>query len=73
MAGPLRRASAEKWLKAGLLEDGDVTVDDRGTGQGSVDFTASCECLSALRPGPMGQTLETREATGDMIIVRYRR
>jgi RNA-directed DNA polymerase len=26
----------QKWLKAGLLEDGDVTVDDRGTGQGSV-------------------------------------
>lgn len=25
-----------KWLKAGILEDGIVTVDDRGTGQGSV-------------------------------------
>ncbi|HEY8671762.1 MAG TPA: reverse transcriptase domain-containing protein, partial [Terriglobales bacterium] len=25
-----------KWLKAGILEDGVVTVDDRGTGQGSV-------------------------------------
>ena len=25
-----------KWLKAGILEDGDVTVDDQGTGQGSV-------------------------------------
>ena len=26
----------QKWLKAGILEDGVVTVDDRGTGQGSV-------------------------------------
>ena len=25
-----------KWLKAGILEDGVVTVGDRGTGQGSV-------------------------------------
>src|SRR5271156_6634296 len=25
-----------RWLKAGILEDGVVTVDDRGTGQGSV-------------------------------------
>ena len=26
----------QKWLKAGILEDGVVTVDDKGTGQGSV-------------------------------------
>src|ERR1700757_1239840 len=26
----------EKWLRAGILEDGVVTVDERGTGQGSV-------------------------------------
>ena len=26
----------QEWLKAGILEDGVVTVDDRGTGQGSV-------------------------------------
>jgi hypothetical protein len=25
----------QKWLKAGILEEGIVTVDDRGTGQGS--------------------------------------
>jgi len=25
-----------KWLKAGILEDGIVTVSDKGTGQGSV-------------------------------------
>ena len=26
----------QKWLKAGILEDGVVTVSDTGTGQGSV-------------------------------------
>ena len=26
----------QKWLRAGVLEDGIVTVSDRGTGQGSV-------------------------------------
>jgi retron-type reverse transcriptase len=26
----------QKWLKAGILEDGDIAVSDRGTGQGSV-------------------------------------
>jgi len=26
----------QKWLKAGVLEDGTVTPNDRGTGQGSV-------------------------------------
>jgi RNA-directed DNA polymerase len=25
-----------KWLKAGVLEDGVVTISDKGTGQGSV-------------------------------------
>ncbi len=25
-----------KWLKAGVLEDGNVIVSDRGTGQGAV-------------------------------------
>jgi retron-type reverse transcriptase len=26
----------QKWLKAGILEDGAVSASDRGTGQGSV-------------------------------------
>ena len=26
----------QKWLKAGILEEGVVTVSERGTGQGSV-------------------------------------
>ena len=38
----------QKWLKAGILEDGVVTVDDGGTGQGSGDFAAPCQRLPAL-------------------------
>jgi hypothetical protein len=35
----------QKWLRAGILEDGVVTVDDRGTGQGSV--------ISPILPRPI--------------------
>src|SRR5882757_5315086 len=34
LAAPIRLI--QKWLKAGVLEDGVVTVSDKGTGQGSV-------------------------------------
>jgi retron-type reverse transcriptase len=37
-----------KWLKAGVLEDGIVTVSNRGTGRG--DLTAACQHLPALCP-----------------------
>jgi group II intron reverse transcriptase/maturase len=61
----------QKWLRAGILEDGIVTVDDRGTGQGSVIspllaniYLHYCFDLWAAR-------WRRREASGDMIIVRY--
>ena len=41
-----------KWLKAGVLEDGVVTVSDRGTGQGAVN-------LPALRARSVGRALAT--------------
>jgi RNA-directed DNA polymerase len=60
-----------KWLKAGILEDGIVTVDDRGTGQGSVisPFLANIYLHYVL--DLWAQRWRQREATGDMIIVRY--
>ena len=44
----------QKWLKAGVLEDGIVTVGDRGTGQGTVISpllpTSTCTTLSISGP-----------------------
>jgi RNA-directed DNA polymerase len=61
----------QKWLRAGILEDGIVMVDDRGTGQGSVIspllaniYLHYCFDLWAAR-------WRRREAAGDMIVVRY--
>ena len=44
----------QKWLKAGILEDGIVTVSDKGTGQGSVILTAPGQSLLTLRFRPLG-------------------
>jgi retron-type reverse transcriptase len=60
----------QKWLKAGVLEDGVVSVSDRGTGQGSVisPLLANIYLHYALDLW----AVRRRDAlTGDMIIVRY--
>src|SRR5262245_3309585 len=63
-----------KWLKAGVLEDGVVTVSDKGTGQGSV-LTAARQCLPALRVRSLGRALATARGHGryDHREVRRRR
>ena len=60
-----------KWLTAGVMEDGIVTVSDKGTGQGAVisPLLANIYLHYALDLWVM--RWRRREATGDMIIVRY--
>jgi RNA-directed DNA polymerase len=60
-----------KWLKAGILEDGIVTVDDKGTGQGSVISPLLGNIYLHYVLDLWAQRWRQREATGDMIIVRY--
>jgi RNA-directed DNA polymerase len=60
-----------KWLKAGILEDGVVTVGDRGTGQGSVISPLLANIYLHYVLDLWAARWRRREATGDMIIVRY--
>ena len=61
----------QKWLKAGILEDGIVTVSDRGTGQGSVISPLLANIYLHYVLDLWAERWRRREATGDMIIVRY--
>jgi group II intron reverse transcriptase/maturase len=60
----------QNWLKAGILEDGVVTVSEKGTGQGSVisPLLANIYLHYTL---DLWAVQRRRELTGDMIIVRY--
>src|SRR3954465_9622540 len=59
-----------KWLKAGVLEDGTVTVSDRGTGQGSVVSPLLANIYLHYVFDLWAERWRRQEATGDMIIVR---
>jgi RNA-directed DNA polymerase len=61
----------QKWLKAGILEDGVVSVSDRGTGQGSVISPLLANVYLHYALDLWAVRWRRREATGDMIIVRY--
>src|SRR5215208_7808782 len=61
----------QKWLKAGVPEDGVVSVSDRGTGQGSVTSTLLANIYLHYALDLWAARWRRREATGDMIIVRY--
>ena len=61
----------QKWLKAGILEDGIVTVDDRGTGQGSVISPLLANIHLHYCFDLWAERWRRREAQGDMIVVRY--
>jgi RNA-directed DNA polymerase len=60
-----------KWLKAGVLEDGTVTVSERGTGQGSVISPLLANIYLHYVFDLWVERWRQREATGDMVIVRY--
>ena len=61
----------QKWLKAGILEDGVVTVSERGTGQGAVISPLLANVYLHYVLDLWAERWRRREATGDMIIVRY--
>src|SRR6059036_3144706 len=61
----------QKWLKVGVLEDGIVTVSGRGTGQGSVISPLLANIYLHYALDLWAVRWRRREATGDMIIVRY--
>jgi group II intron reverse transcriptase/maturase len=61
----------QKWLKAGILEDGVVTASDMGTGQGSVASPLLANIYMFYAFDLWAERWRRREASGDMIIVRY--
>src|SRR6266702_1837711 len=60
-----------KWLRAGVLEDGVVTVSDKGTGQGAVISPLLANIYLHYVLDLWVERWRRCEATGDMIIVRY--
>src|SRR5918998_2093684 len=61
----------QKWLRAGVLEDGIVTVEETGTGQGSVISPLLANVSLHYVFDLWAARWRRREATGDMIMVRY--
>jgi RNA-directed DNA polymerase len=60
-----------KWLRAGILEDGIVTISEKGTGQGSVISPLLANIYLHYVLDLWAERWRRREASGDMIIVRY--
>jgi RNA-directed DNA polymerase len=61
----------QKWLKAGVLEEGVVTTSEMGTGQGSVASPLLANVYLHYVFDLWAERWRRQEATGDMIIVRY--
>ena len=61
----------QKWLRAGVLEDGIVTVEEKGTGQGSVISPLLANVYLHYVFDLWAERWRRREATGDVIIARY--
>jgi group II intron reverse transcriptase/maturase len=61
----------QKWLKAGVLEDGVVTVGEKGTGQGTVISPLLANIYLHYSFDLWAERWRRREATGNVILVRY--
>ena len=61
----------QKWLKAGVLEDGVVTDSEKGTGQGTVISPLLANIYLHYSFDLWAERWRRREASGDVIIVRY--
>jgi group II intron reverse transcriptase/maturase len=60
-----------KWLRAGVLEDGIVGISEAGTAQGAVISPLLANIYLHYALDLWAERYRRREATGDMIIVRY--
>jgi RNA-directed DNA polymerase len=61
----------QKWLKAGVLENGVVTDSEKGTGQGTVISPLLANVYLHYSFDLWAERWRRCEATGDMTIVRY--
>jgi hypothetical protein len=60
-----------KWLRAGILDDGVVSVSERGTGEGAVISPLLANIHLHYVFDRWAARWRRREAKGDMIILRY--
>jgi len=61
----------QKWLRAGVLEDEVVTIEEKGTGQGSVISPLLANVYLHYVFDLWAERWRRREAMGDMIMIRY--
>lgn len=61
----------QKWLRAGVLEDGIVTIEETGTGQGSVISPLLSNIYLHFVFDLWAERWRRRDATGDIIMVRF--
>ena len=71
IAGPRILHLIQKWLKAGVLEDGVVTDSEKGAGQGTVISPLLANIYLHYSFDIWAERWRRREASGDVIIVRY--
>ena len=61
----------QKWMAAGVIEDGEWSETEEGVAARGVGIAAACERLPALRLRPWAHQWRSRHAHGDIVIVRF--